>query len=141
MRSLNQLYQSEPALSALDNEPEGFSWIDPHDSDNSTVSFVRRSKKPEETLVLVCNCTPVPRLGYRLGVPDEGAYYEVLNSDDNRFGGSGLINTNMMQTTPIFWQSWPHSIQLTLPPLATVILKRQSNVEAEEKKKYEPQLG
>ncbi len=133
VRSLNLLYQSEPALSALDNDPEGFSWIDPHDSDNSTVSFIRRSKKPEETLVFVCNFTPVPRLGYRLGVPDDGTYYEVLNSDDNRFGGSGLINTNMMQSTPIFWQSWPHSIQLTLPPLATVILKRQSNVEAEEK--------
>ena len=141
VRELNLLYQQEPALSLLDTEPEGFSWIDPHDSDNSTVSFIRRSKNADETLIFACNFTPVPRLGYRLGVPDPGSYYEVLNSDDHRFGGSGLINSIFMQSTPISWQSCPHSIQLTLPPLATVILKRQSTVEAEEKKTYEPQLG
>lgn len=141
VRELNLLYQQEPALSSLDTEPEGFSWIDPHDSDNSTVSFIRRSKNADETLIFACNFTPVPRLGYRLGVPDPGSYYEVLNSDDHRFGGSGLINSIFMQSTPISWQSCPHSIQLTLPPLATVILKRQSTVEAEEKKTYEPQLG
>ncbi|HET9922327.1 MAG TPA: 1,4-alpha-glucan branching protein GlgB, partial [Ktedonobacteraceae bacterium] len=78
---LNMLYQSEPALSELDVDPQGFSWIDVHDSDNSVVSFLRRSKNEEETLIFVCNFTPIPRHGYRLGVPNAGEYYEVLNSD------------------------------------------------------------
>ncbi len=123
IRDLNQLYQREPALSVLDTNPTGFSWIDFHDSDNSVVSFTRRSKKAEETLVFVCNFTPVPRYGYRLGVPAAGDYYEVINTDAPRYGGSGVENTNAMPSGPMRWQSFPHSIQLTLPPLATVILK------------------
>lgn len=125
VRDLNQLYQREPALSLLDCDPEGFSWIDPHDSDNSVVSFMRRSKKPNDTLIFVCNFTPVPRHGYRLGVPYAGVYEELLNSDDSRYGGSGLVNSQLMPSGPMFWQSCPHSILLTLPPLATVILKWQ----------------
>ena len=74
-------------------------------------------------MIFVCNFTPVPRHGYRLGVPLAGEYYEVLNSDDTRFGGSGLTNLQSMPSGPIYWQSCPHSIMLTLPPLSTVILK------------------
>lgn len=125
VRDLNHLYRREPALSELDNEPEGFSWIDPHDSDQSVISFMRRSTRKEDTLVFVCNFTPVPRYGYRLGVPGAGEYYELLNSDAARYGGSGLENTQPMPSGPIYWQSCPHSILLTLPPLATVILKRR----------------
>jgi 1,4-alpha-glucan branching enzyme len=125
LRDLNASYQAEPAFSILDNEPEGFSWIDPHDSDNSVISFMRRGKNAEDTLVFVCNFTPQPHYGYRLGVPDAGDYYEVLNSDDQRYGGSGLVNGNEMPSAPIFWQSCPHSILLTLSPLATIILKKR----------------
>ena len=125
VRDLNILYQREPALSELDNKPEGFSWIDPHDSDNSVVSFMRRSKKEQDTLVFICNYTPVPRHGYRLGVPYAGEYYELINSDALRYGGSGLENKQPMPSGPTYWQSCPHSILLTLPPLATVILKRR----------------
>ncbi|HLZ61253.1 MAG TPA: 1,4-alpha-glucan branching protein GlgB [Ktedonosporobacter sp.] len=124
---LNRLYQREPALSELDCDPEGFSWIDCHDSDNSVISFMRRSKKEEETLVLVCNFTPIPRHGYRLGVPHAGTYDEVINSDHPDYGGSGLLNQQDMPSGPIFWQSCPHSILLTLPPLSTVMLKRRAN--------------
>jgi 1,4-alpha-glucan branching enzyme len=125
VRDLNQIYQREPALSTLDCDPAGFSWIDVHDSDNSVVSFMRRSKQDEDTLVFVCNFTPIPRFGYRLGVPFAGVYEEILNSDDSRYGGSGLVNSQPMPSGPIFWQSCPHSILLTLPPLGTVILKRR----------------
>jgi 1,4-alpha-glucan branching enzyme len=125
LRDVNRLYQWEPALSKLDYDPAGFSWIDIHDTDNCVVSFMRKSGKEEETLVFVCNFTPMPRYGYRLGVPSEGIYYEVLNSDAKRYGGSGVENTQPMPTGPMRWQSCPHSIQLTLPPLATVILKRR----------------
>jgi len=123
VHDLNDLYKSEPALSELDNDPEGFLWIDPHDSDQSVISFMRRGKKKEDTLVFICNFTPVPRHGYRLGVPYAGEYYELLNSDATHYGGSGLENKQRMPSGPIYWQSCPHSILLTLPPLATIILR------------------
>jgi 1,4-alpha-glucan branching enzyme len=125
LRDLNRLYQREPAFSILDYDPQGFAWIDPHDSDNSVISFIRRGSEKDETLVFVCNFTPVPRFGYRLGIPDAGEYYEVLNSDANRYGGSGIENLQPMPSGPVYWQSCPHSILLTLPPLSTIILKRR----------------
>jgi 1,4-alpha-glucan branching enzyme len=136
VQDLNRIYRQEPALSVLDCDAEGFSWIDCHDSDNSVVSFLRRSKQSEDTLVFICNFTPVTRPGYRLGVPDAGEYYEVINSDDVRYGGSGQVNTNAMPSGPLYWQSCPHSIMLTLPPLSTVILKRRPVSHREEKASY-----
>ncbi len=126
VRALNRIYHSEPALSVLDTDQQGFAWVDPHDSDNSVVSFVRRSDQEKDMLLFVCNFTPVPRNGYRLGVPAAGEYYEVINSDDVRYGGSGLVNEQPMPSGPIYWQSCSHSILLTLPPLATVVLKRRN---------------
>src|SRR6266496_2955645 len=123
VRDLNKIYQQEPALSILDCDPEGFSWIDVHDSDNSVVSFMRRGKNLDDTVIFVCNFTPVVRHGYRLGVPFAGGYYEIINSDADRYGGSGLENLQPMPSGPLYWQSCPHSIQLTLPPLATIVLK------------------
>jgi 1,4-alpha-glucan branching enzyme len=125
VRDLNYLYTQEPAYSELDNDPAGFSWIDCHDPDNSIVSFMRLTPKKEDTLVFVCNFTPVPRNGYRLGVPEAGKYYELLNSDDARYGGSGLVNSGLLPTEPGQWQACAYSIQLLLPPLATVVLKRE----------------
>ncbi|HEY0755652.1 MAG TPA: 1,4-alpha-glucan branching protein GlgB [Ktedonobacteraceae bacterium] len=125
VRDLNGLYSREAAFSELDNNPAGFAWIDPRDSDNSVISFMRKGKQPAETLVFVCNFTPVPRHGYRLGVPQEGRWEELLNSDAHSYGGSGLVNLQEMPSGPVPWQSCPHSILLTLPPLATVILKRR----------------
>jgi len=126
VRDLNMLYVQEPALSALDFDSAGFSWIDVHDSDNSVVSFMRKSNNEQETLVFVCNFTPMTRYGYRLGVPYAGDYYEVINSDATRYGGGGVENPQPMPSGPIPWQSCPHSILLTLPPLASVILKRRT---------------
>ncbi len=125
LRDLNSIYRSEAALSELDSDPGGFTWIDPHDSDNSVISFMRNSKEQDDTLIFICNFTPVPRHGYRVGVPYKGEYYELLNSDADRYGGSGLENLQPMPTGPIFWQSCAQSILLTLPPLSTVILKRR----------------
>src|SRR5579863_1901536 len=139
VRDLNALYQQEPGFSELDYEPEGFSWIDPHDSDNSVISFMRKSKNPDDTLVFVCNFTPVPRHGYRMGVPEAGEYYELINSDATRYGGSGLENLQSMPSGPMYWQSCPHSILLTLPPLSTVILKRRLHDMEEEDTNNESQ--
>jgi 1,4-alpha-glucan branching enzyme len=132
VRELNRIYVQEQALSELDNHPEGFSWIDPHDSDNSVISFMRKGKRPEDTLIFVCNFTPVPRSGYRLGVPYAGTYEEILNSDDEQYGGSGLVNKQEMPSGPMYWQSCPHSILLTLSPLSTIILKRRPSASEEE---------
>ena len=139
LRDLCIIYQHEPALSELDYDPAGFAWIDCYDTDNSVVSFIRRTRNEEDTLVLVCNFTPVPRYGYRLGVPYAGEYYELLNSDADRYGGSGLENLQPMPSGPIYWQSCPHSILLTLPPLSTVILKRRLNVIEEGNRENESQ--
>ncbi len=125
VRDLNHLYMQEPALSELDTNPEGFSWIDCHDSENSVISFQRRGKKEADTLVFICNFTPVVRYDYRLGVPHEGVYREILNSDITHYGGSGVVNMQPMPSTLGNWQECSHSILLTLPPLATVVLKRQ----------------
>jgi len=128
---LNNLYIQEPALSERENDPTGFSWIDPHDSDNSVISFLRKGKQVDDTLIFVCNFTPVPREGYRLGVPQAGTYDEILNSDAGRYGGSGLENRQDMPSGPVPWQSCPHSIILTIPPLSTIVLKkRYSETEA-----------
>ncbi|GAC1356517.1 MAG: 1,4-alpha-glucan branching protein GlgB [Ktedonobacteraceae bacterium] len=131
LRDLNKLYLREPALSALDYDPEGFLWIDSHDTDNSVVSFMRRCKQPEETLIFVCNFTPVPRYGYRLGVPSSGIYYEVINSDNASYGGGGLINDQLMPSGPVPWQSCSHSVILTLSPLSTIVLKQHSSTDTE----------
>ena len=125
LRDLNHFYTREPALSELDMEPEGFSWIDPHDSDNSVISFQRRGKNEKDTLVFISNFTPLVRHGYRVGVPFAGVYAELLNSDALQYGGSGVVNSAPMTSEPLYWQSCPHSIVLTLPPLATVIMKGQ----------------
>ena len=95
---------------------------------------MRRSGREEDTLIFVCNFTPVPRHGYRVGVPYAGEYYEVINSDDERYGGSGLVNNQPMQSGPIYWQSCPHSLLLTLPPLATIVLKPRTLEQGKESK-------
>src|SRR5437588_12761744 len=84
---------------------------------------MRRTKETEDPLVFIRNFTPVVRQGYRMGVPYAGEYRELLNSDTNRYGGSGVVNTLPMTSTPGQWQACQHSITLTLPPLATVVLK------------------
>jgi 1,4-alpha-glucan branching enzyme len=76
----------------------------------------------------------VPRFGYRVGVPDPGNYYEILNSDHTRYGGSGIINDQPMPSAPTYWQSCPHSLLLTLPPLATIILKCRAINTSKERK-------
>lgn len=123
VRTLNWLYASQPALHQVDFSWEGFQWIDFHDVDGSVVSFVRRSKQPNDFIVVVANFTPVPREGYRLGVPGAGFYHELLNSDSAYFGGSNMGNAGGLRSEPMAWHGQPHSISLTLPPLAVVFFK------------------
>jgi len=120
---LNQLYRAERALHQVDFEHGGFAWIDFHDADHSVVAFLRKGQSPGEHMVVVCNFTPVPHYGYRVGVPEGCFYREIFNSDDGRFGGSGVTNATGRQAIPLAWQNQPCHVELTLPPLGVIYLK------------------
>ncbi|MCI5165979.1 MAG: 1,4-alpha-glucan branching protein GlgB [Candidatus Electrothrix sp. GM3_4] len=119
---LNKVYKDEPALYENDYEWSGFSWINANDSDNSIFSFIRKGKKTDDFLVVICNFTPVIREKYRIGVPKGGRYQEIINSDLEVYQGSGVCNSKLHTVSE---QSYgmDHSLVLTLPPLATLILK------------------
>jgi 1,4-alpha-glucan branching enzyme len=126
VRDLNRFYREEPALYEVDFEPPGFEWIDCNDSQSSVISFLRRARKPEHPVVCVCNFTPVPRYNYRIGVPEEGEWTELLNSDAAVYGGSNLGNGGRVRSSPEPMHGRPFSLNLTLPPLAVFFLKRSS---------------
>lgn len=121
VRDLNHLYSAEPALHETDAEPSGFSWIVGDDRANSVYAFFRTSTSSPPLLV-VCNMTPVPRHGYRIGVPKGGRWREVANTDSRFYGGSDLGNDGGVTAVDMASHGQGHSIQLTLPPLATLIL-------------------
>ncbi|MGC8794686.1 MAG: alpha amylase C-terminal domain-containing protein, partial [Bryobacteraceae bacterium] len=123
VRELNAFYRSQPALYQVDYHWSGFEWIDFHDVDHSVISFIRRAEDPEDFLVFCCNFTPVPRQGYRFGVPEAGFYREVLNSDAARYGGSDLHNRPGVEAEAVPWHGRPFSIVVTLPPLAVVVFQ------------------
>jgi 1,4-alpha-glucan branching enzyme len=126
VRALNHLYVAQPALYEVDFSWEGFQWIDFHDVDNSIVTFLRRAKNPDDFVVVASNFTPVSREGYRMGVPRAGFYKELLNSDSAFYGGSNMGNGWGVPSEPEPWQGQPHSIVITVPPLAVVFLKPEA---------------
>ncbi|MGA2264100.1 MAG: 1,4-alpha-glucan branching protein GlgB [Acidobacteriota bacterium] len=120
---LTHLYRSEPALHKLDNQPAGFEWIDCHDADACVLSCMRKAAEPKShTILIVCNFTPVPRHGYRVGAPYPGVWREILNSDSEIYGGSGQGNFGGQETTRVAAHGRPQSLTLTLPPLAAIYL-------------------
>ncbi|MGE3842665.1 MAG: 1,4-alpha-glucan branching protein GlgB [Vicinamibacterales bacterium] len=126
VRDLNAIYTSQPSLYEIDFEPTGFSWIDCNDNENSVVSFVRRNRAGDQSIVVVVNFTPVSRHGYRVGVPEAGTYRELLNSDADVYGGSNVGNAGFVSTQPQPAHGHPQSLQLVLPPLATLYFQRQA---------------
>ena len=123
MEQLNRFYSNEPAMHVFDNDPAGFEWVDVNDNANSTISLLRKSEKPEDTVLVVCNFTPVPRTGYRVGVPHGGYWRELLNSDAREYGGSGMGNLGGIHAEAVPAHGRPFSLKLTLPPLAALFLK------------------
>ncbi|MBI2866901.1 MAG: 1,4-alpha-glucan branching enzyme, partial [Chloroflexi bacterium] len=121
--ALNKLYSAEPALHQMDSDPNGFEWIDCNDTQQSTLSFIRKAKTAQNVVLVACNFTPVPRQGYRLGVPREGMWREALNSDDPTFGGSGHSNKGGVSTTRVAFHGHPYSLEVMLPPLAAVFFR------------------
>ncbi len=123
VKDLNRLYRSEPSLYEVDFHYKGFEWIDFHDVEGGIVSFLRRAKDEKDFLIFVCNFTPVPRMNYRIGVPDPGFYREILNSDSAFYWGSNMGNAGGVNADAIPFQLRPCSINITLPPLAVVMFK------------------
>ncbi len=123
---LNALYQSEAALHRLDCEGIGFHWIVGDDRANSVVAFIRHGGDEAPPVIALCNFTPVPRYGYRIGAPRQGRWREVLNTDAQSYGGSGVGNMGLVETSSQPSHGQPFSLSLTLPPLATVLLRHES---------------
>ena len=125
VRDLNRLYRDTPALHERDVDASGFEWIDHHDARHSTLSFVRRGRDAQRSLVLVvCNFTPTVHRGWRVGVPQPGTYVERLNTDSQHYGG-GNVGTPLGRaaSTPSPANGRPQSIVIDLPPLATVMFE------------------
>jgi 1,4-alpha-glucan branching enzyme len=122
VRDLNRAYRAEPALWEQDFTPEGFSWLEPNDAENSVIAFARATKKGGRILVFVANLTPVPRTNYRLGLPRPGRWRELVNSDAGLYGGSDMGNLGGIDAEPLGSGGQPFSAELTLPPLAGIWL-------------------
>jgi 1,4-alpha-glucan branching enzyme len=123
VQDLNRLYRTELACYQNDFDQQGFEWIDFRDNENSVVAFLRRTRTGDEILIFVCNFTPVPRYDYRIGVPQSGYYRELLNSDAATYWGSDLGNQGGVPAEPVESHGHAYSLRLTLPPLATLVLK------------------
>jgi len=123
VRDLNHLYVAQPALHELDFDGAGFAWIDCNDNDTSVISLIRRARHDDDFIVVVCNFTPVPRLGYRIGVPRAGTYRELLNSDSRYYGGSNVGNGNGVVASPASRHGLPFSLTLDVPPLGAVFFR------------------
>ena len=122
VRDLNLVYKSEPALHENDFDWSGFSWINANDSDNSVLSFIRKAKKSDDFLIIICNFTPLIRENYRIGVPANGCYKELINSDLEIYWGSNVQNSEI-HSVPEQSHGMDNTLSLTLPPLSTLILK------------------
>ncbi len=123
VRYLNSEYVAQASLHEVDFEPKGFEWIDFRDTDNSIISFIRHAKTPDDYIVVICNFTPVPRYGYRIGVPEDCFYKEVLNSDSSEYGGSNMGNLGGVYSEKMPWHGKRCSMKIMLPPLAVLYFK------------------
>ena len=123
MRDLNRVYASEPALHALDCEEAGFRWVVGDDRTNSVFAFRREGREGDPSVLVVANMTPVPRHGYRIGVPTAGRWTEIINTDSGIYGGSNVGNGGGVETMPVESHGESQSLELELPPLGLVALR------------------
>ena len=123
MRDLNTVYREEPALWEVDFSHEGFVWIEPNDAMGNIVAFMRVSADKSRKVVCIANLAPVPRENYRVGLPEGGAWQELLNTDSTYYGGTGVGNLGEVKAEERGWHDQPFSAEVTLPPLAAVWLR------------------
>jgi 1,4-alpha-glucan branching enzyme len=125
---LNELYKTEKALYQYGFEHRGFQWVDYGDRENSVMIYQRQADAKGDIMIVICNFTPAVRYLYRVGVPFRGQWKEVFNSDHPRYGGSGLLNQGLLNTSPVKFHGRDYSVSLNLPPLAISILKLEKEV-------------
>ena len=124
---LNRLLRTVPALSERDDHHDGFEWIDCADRANSVLVWLRRAARTDDTVVVAANFTPTPHSGYRIGLPHEGRWHVLANSDEERWGGSGHPTPAVHETVPEPIGVWHQSALITLPPLGLLILGREES--------------
>ncbi|MEK7749309.1 MAG: alpha amylase C-terminal domain-containing protein, partial [Bacteroidota bacterium] len=127
IEDLNKVYADEKALHEVDFHYSGFEWIDFTDSAGSIISFIRKSAENRSWMLVVCNLTPVPRQGYRIGIPEAGIYHEILNSDSAYYSGGNVGNAGEIRSDHIPHHGREHSLNLTLPPLGALFLKKKDS--------------
>ncbi|WP_055443144.1 1,4-alpha-glucan branching protein GlgB [Lacinutrix himadriensis] len=125
IKDLNTLYKTEPALHEKQFEQEGFEWIDYNDAENSVLVFIRKGNKPKDNLIIACNMTPVPREGYRIGLPKKGKLKEVFNSNEKDYFGTGDFKNKTLTSEAKSWQFRKNSVVLNIPPLTMLAFKYQ----------------
>ena len=122
VKKLNELYTTKPALYEWDDKPEGFAWINSINSTENLLTFLRKTRKKESLLVVAANFSGVEKQ-VKIGVPYEGSYKEILNTDAEEFGGSGMINKRAKRAVKKDWDDRPYSVSITLAPLSVSILE------------------
>ena len=122
VKKLNELYTTKPALYEWDDKPEGFAWINSINSAENLLTFLRRTRKKESLLVVAANFSGVEKQ-VKIGVPYEGSYKEILNTDAEEFGGSGMVNKRAKRAVKKEWDDRPYSVSITLAPLSASILE------------------
>jgi len=126
VREINHFYRQQPALYEVDVHYTGFEWVDFHDVENSIIGFLRKAQNPNDFILFCCNFTPVVRQGYAFGVPADGIYDEIFNTDTESFGGSNVRNPHGIPAQSVQRHGRTHSISITLPPLAVVAFRRRT---------------
>ena len=134
VKALNRLYLDYPALFEKDSDPDGFEWINCMDSERSIISFLRKNGNDEDTLLVVCNFTPVVYEDFKIGVPFKGKYKETFNSDKEEFGGDNNINPRLKQSKAEEWDEREQSISITVPPLGITVFRCTPLAEKKPKK-------
>src|SRR4030088_375141 len=119
---LHRVYKSEPALHEIDFDWHGFDWLESHDNENSVFAFLRKGHDEHDIVVVALNFTPVPRYEYRVGVPTGGQWREIFNTDSSLDAGGNIGNGGLVWADDTPWAGQPHSLNLTLPPLAGLYL-------------------
>ena len=125
VKELNELYKTEPALYELDSSPEGFTWINCNSANTSLLSYVRKGKKESDTLLIICNFTPMEHKAYKLATPSGGRWQEIFSSDNNRYGGEGRNNKTVKQAKKAECDGQEHFISVTVPPLSISVFKKK----------------
>lgn len=126
LNALNAFYRDTRCLWRLDHEPEGFEWIDPHNQNQSVITFLRKGKRKGDSCIVVCNFSAEVYHNYRIGVPSPGKYVEMFNSDGECFGGSGQMNARPLTVERKPHHDRPYSLEINVPPLAVTIFMKQT---------------